>query len=154
MSRLSNDTTATPVSLRTAPDSPALVCVAEVEVPGGFPSPAQDYATTEIDLNAHLLPNPTSSYLMRVRGNSMTGAGIWDGDEIVVDRSIHPQSGDVVVAVVDGEMTVKTLVVSAGQVVLQAANPEHPSIVLAELSELRVWGVVTFALHHVIQRRY
>lgn len=154
MSQLATGITATPFSLRITPGRSALVPLAEIEVPGGFPSPAQDYATTEIDLNAHLLPNPSSSYLMRVRGNSMTGAGIWDGDEIVVDRSIHPQSGDVVVAVVDGEMTVKTLIVTAEQVILQAANPEHPSIVLAELSELRVWGVVTFALHHVIQRRY
>lgn len=140
------------LSLRSEPA--AHTSRAEIEIPGGFPSPAQDYATADINLNEHLLPNPNSSYLMRVRGDSMTGAGIWDGDEIVVDRSIRPRSGDVVVAVVDGEMTVKTLVFQGDQVVLKAENPDHPDLPLPELADLRVWGVVTFVLHHVIHRSY
>ena len=131
---------------------PALLAVAEVVVACGFPSPSQDYQTSEIDLNEHLMPNRVSTFLIRARGNSMVRAGIFDGDELIVDRSIRPEDGHVVVAVVDGEMTVKRLrFVAGGGVVLPAENRRHPDIEIAELSDLRVWGVVTRSLHRVLK---
>lgn len=124
--------------------------VEDTVVMAGFPSPSQDYATAEIDLSEHLMPNRASTYLVRARGHSMTGAGIWDGDELVVDRSIRPQSGHVVIAVLDGELTVKRLKIdAAGHVMLSPENPAYPDIAVASLSDLRVWGVVTVSLHHV-----
>lgn len=132
--------------------SPVLVDVAGVDVPCGFPSPAQDYQTSEIDLNEHLMPNRVSTFLIRARGTSMTLAGIFDGDELIVDRSIEAKDGHVVVAVVDGEMTVKRLrLLPDGAVILSAENPQHSNIEIAELSELRVWGVVTRSLHRVLR---
>lgn len=134
-------------------DAPvATITRAEVEVLCGFPSPSQDYQTTEIDLNEHLMPNRVATFIIRARGHSMTRAGIFDGDELIVDRSIRPEDGHVVVAVVDGDMTVKRLrVMPEGHVVLSAENPRHPDIEIAELSELRVWGVVTRSLHRVLR---
>src|SRR5215216_4379648 len=78
-------------------------------VPAGFPSPADDYLESEIDLNRYLIERPAACYLMRVSGSSMTGAGIMDGDLVVVDRSVEAAPGHVVVAVLDGEMTIKRL---------------------------------------------
>lgn len=131
--------------------APAHIVLPEVEVLCGFPSPSQDYQTSELDLNEHLMPNRVSTFLIRVRGNSMTLAGIFDGDEIIVDRSIRPRDGHVVVAVVDGEMTVKRLRLRGTGVVLSPENPEYPIIEIPELSDLRIWGVVTRSLHRVIR---
>jgi DNA polymerase V len=134
-------------------DAPAATITrADVEVLCGFPSPSQDYQTSEIDLNLYLMPNRVSTFLIRARGNSMVRAGIFDGDELVVDRSIQAEDGHVVVAVVDGEMTVKRLrMLPDGGVVLSAENRHHPDIHIAEHSELRVWGVVTRSLHRVLR---
>jgi DNA polymerase V len=130
----------------------ASISRADVDVLCGFPSPSQDYQTTEIDLNEHLMPNRVSTFLIRARGHSMIRAGIFDGDELVVDRSIQAEDGHVVVAVVDGEMTVKRLRYTPdGGVTLSAENPAFPDIRLDELSELRVWGVVTRSLHRVLR---
>lgn len=123
--------------------------VSPVSVPAGFPSPAQDYYDSDLSLDEHLIEDREATYVVRVSGHSMTGAGIFDGDELVVDRSKTPRDGDVVVAVLDGELTVKRLRVTASGVVLQAENPEHPDVVVAELSELVVWGCVTWSLHRV-----
>lgn len=145
------------VKVRVLPvdPSPALVPLTEIEASCGFPSPAQDYATTEIDLNEHLLPNRLSSYVMRVRGDSMRGVGIWDGDEIIVDRSVEVQDGDVVVVAVDGEMLVKRWCVGRdGAVALCAEHPNYPPLFLSELSDVRVWGVVTFGVRRVISRKF
>lgn len=117
----------------------------------GFPSPSQDYPTSEIDLNTHLMPNRVSTFLIRARGHSMVRAGIFDGDELVVDRSITPEDGHVVVAVVDGDFTVKRLRITASGVILSPENPHFPNILIAELSDLRVWGVVTRSLHRVLR---
>lgn len=121
----------------------------DLEVACGFPSPAQDYQTSEIDLNEHLMPNRVSTFIVRVSGHSMVRAGIFDGDEIIVDRSIRAQDGHVVVAVVDGELTVKRLRLTDGGVALVPENPDFPTLFIPELSDLRVWGVVTRSLHRV-----
>lgn len=120
-----------------------------VAVPAGFPSPAQDYFTGRIDLNKHLIKDITCTFLVRVSGHSMVGAGISDGDELVVDRSLTPVDGNVVVAIVDGELTIKRLRLEHGSVRLVAENPEYPDVVIPELAELSIWGVVTRCLHRL-----
>lgn len=141
------------VRLHALPEhaAPALIDFADQEAVCGFPSPSQDYQTSELDLNEHLMPNRVSTYLVRVSGHSMTLAGIFDGDEIIVDRSIRPLDGHVVVAVVDGEMTVKRLRNTPHGVLLAPENPDFPTIEIPELSDLRVWGVVTRSLHRVLR---
>lgn len=125
------------------------VLISPVAVAAGFPSPAQDYFDGRIDLNAHLIKDITSTFVVRVTGDSMEGAGISDGDELIVNRALEPKDGSVVVAVLDGELTVKRLRITAAGVVLQAENPKYPDIRVPALSELTVWGVATRCLHHV-----
>ena len=112
-------------------------------IPAGFPSPADDYLEGEIDLNRLLVERPAACYLMRVSGPSMSGAGIMDGDLVVVDRSVEAVPGHVVVAVVAGEMTIKRLRRTRdGRAVLRAENPDYPAVVVGEGNPAEVWGVV------------
>lgn len=110
----------------------------------GFPSPAQDYAQKRLDLNDLLVKQPDATFFMRVRGDSMRDAGIQDGDYVIVDRSVTPAHGRIVVAVVDGEYTVKRLYKCKGVVRLDCANPTFANIELKDGQELYVWGVVTW----------
>ena len=112
-------------------------------VPAGFPSPAEDYVEGSLDLNEHLIEHREATFFVRVKGQSMTGAGIADGDLLVVDRSLEAGDGDIVVAVVDGELTVKRLWRRGGRVRLLAENPAYAPIDLKDGQELAVWGVVT-----------
>ncbi|MDQ0145621.1 MULTISPECIES: LexA family transcriptional regulator [Pseudarthrobacter] len=125
------------------------VLISPVAVAAGFPSPAQDYFDGRIDLNAHLIKDITSTFVVRVTGDSMEGAGISDGDELIVNRALEPKDGSVVIAVLDGELTVKRLRITGTGVVLQAENPKYPDIRVPALSELTIWGVATRCLHHV-----
>ena len=125
------------------------VLVSPVAVAAGFPSPAQDYFDGRIDLNAHLIKDITSTFVVRVTGDSMEGAGISHGDELIVNRALEPRDGSVVIAVLDGELTVKRLRITPTGVVLQAENPKYPDIKVPALSELTIWGVATRCLHHV-----
>jgi DNA polymerase V len=112
-------------------------------VPAGFPSPADDYLDGEIDLARYLIERPAATFLMRVAGESMRGAGILDGDLVVVDRSLDAQSGHVVVAVCNGEMTLKRLCrLRDGRAALRAENPEFPALVIDEDLPAEIWGVV------------
>jgi DNA polymerase V len=125
------------------------VLISPVAVAAGFPSPAQDYFDGRIDLNAHLIKDITSTFVVRVTGDSMEGAGISHGDELIVNRALEPRDGSVVIAVLDGELTVKRLRITSTGVVLQAENPKYPDIKVPALSELTIWGVATRCLHHV-----
>lgn len=118
-------------------------------VPAGFPSPAEDYVECSLDLNEYLVTHREATFFMRVQGHSMTGAGINDGDLLVVDRSIEAGHGDIVVAVVDGELTIKRLSSRGGRVRLLAENPAFAPIELKDGQELAVWGVVTSVIHRV-----
>lgn len=118
-------------------------------VPAGFPSPADDYVEDRLDLNQLLIQNKTATFFLRVKGDSMIGAGIHDGDIIVVDRSVEPVDRAVVVAVVDGELTIKRLVWRSGIAELHAENPKYPPIRFKEGQELTIWGVVTSSVHSV-----
>ncbi|MHA7305855.1 LexA family protein [Arthrobacter sp. TMN-49] len=121
--------------------------------PTGFASPARDYFHGGIDLNRHLIRDRTCTFIMRVSGDSMVGAGIADGDEIIVDRSLTPRDGSVVVAVVDGELLIRRLSMHDGvtSLVAQPADAQSPAAgaPTALVGELTVWGVVTRCLHHV-----
>lgn len=115
-------------------------------IPAGFPSPAADHAAKRLDLIERLVTHPQATYLMRVRGLSMVEAGIFDGDIVVIDRAIKPRTGHIVVAVVDGEFTVKQLVLRAGRLRLKAANPTVADIVPKDGQTVEVWGVVKAAV--------
>ena len=119
------------------------------KVSAGFPSPADDYMESTLDLNTYLIKNPAATFFVRVDGESMTGAGIFPNDLLVVDRSVAPRSGNIVIAALDGEFAVKRLHRHKGRVELRAENPKFAPVVLAEWSELEVWGVVTYVLHGV-----
>lgn len=127
--------------------SPLLVPVAVSAVSAGWPSPADDYLDGHIDLSEHLIPHPSASFIVRASGWSMRDAGIHDGDELIVDRSLSPRDGQIVIAVVDGDFTCKTLRTAKGPPRLAAANPAYPDIPLIG-RDVEVWGVVTYVLHH------
>ena len=114
-------------------------------VPAGFPSPADDFEEAELDIAAHLVQNPDSTFFIRAQGDSMLMAGIHSGDVLVVDKSVEPKVGSVVIAVIDGEMTVKELgrVGSRYALVPRPVDVEaYPVVVVGPDQELRVWGVV------------
>ncbi len=115
----------------------------------GFPNPAEEAGGFALDLNEYLVKHPISTYYLRVEGDSMTGAGIEPGDIVVVDKSLEARSGDIVVAAVEGEFTLKRLKQQGDQAWLVAANPQYAPIVLHEASEAALWGVVTFVIHKV-----
>lgn len=119
-------------------------------VMAGFPSPAADHAQKRIDLNDHLLLHREASFLFRVRGNSMIGVGIFDGDTIIVDRSIDAKHNHIVLAVIDEDFTIKRLYKRGKVIRLIAENPEFAPIDMKEGQELRIWGVVTFNLHKLL----
>lgn len=119
------------------------------KVSAGFPSPADDYVEDRLDLNQLLVQNKSSTFFLRVKGDSMTNAGIHDGDIIVVDRSVEPIDRSVVVAVIDGELTVKRLILIDGVAELHAENHKYEPIRFREGQDLTVWGVVTSSVHSV-----
>jgi DNA polymerase V len=96
-----------------------------------------------------LVDDQAATFVVRASGHSMTGAGIADGDEVLVDRSKIRRDGDVVVAVLDGELTIKRLHITTSGVTLRSENTEHPDVVVPELAELTIWGVATYSLHHL-----
>lgn len=116
-------------------------------VSAGFPSPALDHYFGDLDLNDHLIQDRTSTFVLNVSGESMSGVGIFDGDYIIVDRSLTPELENVVVAIVDDELVLKTLARSGGRLILRAENPLFPSIALEGEMEMTIWGVVTFSIH-------
>lgn len=113
------------------------------KVVAGFPSPADDYIEGRLSLDEHLIANRNATFFVRAKGNSMIGAGIFDGDLLIVDKSISPTSGQIVIAIIDGDPTVKRLVLRDNQTILKPENLRFKEIVLQEGQELQVWGVVT-----------
>ncbi|HOK96529.1 MAG TPA: translesion error-prone DNA polymerase V autoproteolytic subunit [Anaerohalosphaeraceae bacterium] len=121
----------------------------EAKVPAGFPSPAADYEENQLDLNKHLIKNPAATFFVRVSGDSMTGAGIHDGDLLVVDRSLEPKDKNVVIAAVNGELTVKRIRIRKKKVFLEAANEKYAPRQISDQTDFQVWGVVTSVIHPV-----
>tara|TARA_B100000965_G_scaffold327144_1_gene289843 strand:+ start:243 stop:758 length:516 start_codon:yes stop_codon:yes gene_type:complete len=116
-------------------------------VAAGFPSPADDYLEDKIDLNQYLVKHPASTFLVRASGNSMINAGIFPNDILVVDKSIKAENGNVVIAIIDGELTVKRYIKKRSSVVLQPENEDYEPIELNGKSEAQIWGVVTSVIH-------
>jgi len=115
--------------------------------PTGFPSPADDFIENRLDINAHLVKHPAATFFVRVQGDSMQDAGIHDGDILVVDRSLEPVNGKVVVAVLDGEFTVKRLEIRGDTMRLLPENGAYHPIEITDGMELTIWGVVSNAIH-------
>jgi len=130
--------------------NPMLLHVCGWTVHAGFPSPAADHAQKRIDINEHLVRNKAATFLFKVKGDSMTGVGIYANDMLVVDRSIEPKHNNIVLAVVNNDFTVKRFYKRGGVVKLVAENPLYPPIVIKEADDFTVWGVVTFNLHKLL----
>ena len=116
-------------------------------IQAGFPSPADDYMEEKLDLNRFLIKNPSSTFYVKVEGVSMIGAGIYPKDILIVDRSLRAKNNDVIIALVDGEFTVKRLSLQADKVLLLAENPTYKPIDVSEM-DFQVWGIVTYVIHN------
>jgi len=141
-------TVVTPTVLKISKPCPLPLALCHVEA--GFPSPADDYMEGALDLNEHVIKHPSATYFVRASGDSMIGAGIFNGDLLIVDRSLEASSGKVVIAEVDGQLTVKRLLKLNDGFSLQSENSSYPPIELQEGNEVVVWGVVTHVIHDLL----
>ena len=116
-------------------------------VSAGFPSPADDYMEENIDLNEHLISNPFSTFFLRVKGESMINAGIKDEDLIIVDKSLIAKPGDIVIAMIDGEFTIKRLSIKNDELYLKAENHNYPDFSFKNHIDVQIWGVVIYSIH-------
>lgn len=127
-------------------DAPLQVTLLNNHVCAGFPSPAEDLGAQRVDLTQLLVTHPQATYFLRASGESMIEAGIFDGDILVVDRAIKPRHGHIVIAILDGDFTVKELHQRQGRVKLKAANPTFAEIVPKDGQTMEIWGVVTASI--------
>ncbi len=116
----------------------------------GFASPSLDYYEGGISLDKHLVANPESTFILKIAGDSMLSVGIFSGDEIIVDRSLHPQHGNIVVVQLGEDLEVKRLLIDSGGVTLGSDNPSRPNIRFEKGTSLSIWGVVVRAIHHYV----
>jgi DNA polymerase V len=121
----------------------------DAAVPAGFPSPAADYEQEKLDLNRHLVSNPAATFFVKVAGDSMIGAGIHHGDLLVVDRSLEPRDKSVVIAVLNGELTVKRIRIKGRKVTLEPENDNYTSQEVTADTAFEVWGIVTSVIHRL-----
>ena len=117
-------------------------------VPAGFPSPASDYIDKSIDLNEILIKNKIATFLVRALGDSMVDAGIFSGDILIVDKSITPSNKNIVVAILNGEFTVKRFIRDSNKIFLQPENKKYRNIEISNEDDFKIWGVVTFVIHN------
>lgn len=118
----------------------------ESDVRAGFPSPAGDYMENKLDLTEHLVSHPAATYYIRVSGDSMIDYGIFDHDLLIVDRSLEPHQGDIVIVALDGELTCKLLAIKNNIPYLKSGNPDYPPIEIKN-KETYIWGVVIHNIH-------
>jgi len=118
-------------------------------ISAGFPSPAEDYIELGIDLNKYLIKNPISTFFLRVSGNSMNNAGIYNNDLLIIDRSINPHPGHIVVALLDGEFTLKRLIKEKNNYYLKADKENYPAINLYDYADIEIWGVAIYSIHEL-----
>lgn len=126
--------------------------IADAGIKAGFPSPAQDYMDSAIDLNKELVRHPATTFYGRVNGDSMVDAQVFDGDILVIDKSIEPQNKDMAVCFIDGEFTLKFIEIKEEVVYLIPANKEYKPIKVTLDHDLQIWGVVTYVIHKVNKR--
>jgi DNA polymerase V len=128
-------------------ESPAGYIPFYPSVQAGFPSPADDYMEEKLDLNRFLVKNPSATFYVKVEGVSMVGAGIYPKDILIVDRSLQAKNNDIIIALVNGEFTVKRLNILADKVWLVAENPNYKPLDVSETA-FQVWGIVTYVIHN------
>ena len=116
-------------------------------VSAGFPSPADDHTEENIDLNEHLISNPFSTFFLRVKGDSMINAGIRDKDLIIVDKSLTARPGNIIIAMIDGEFTMKRLSIKNNELYLKAENHNYPDFRFKNHINVQIWGVVIYSIH-------
>ena len=116
-------------------------------ISAGFPSPADDYTEENIDLNEHLISNPFSTFFLRVKGDSMINAGIKDNDLIIVDKSLIAKPENIVIAMIDGEFTIKRLSIKNDELYLKAENHNYPDFRFKNHIDVQIWGVVIYSIH-------
>ena len=121
--------------------------VAEPRVAAGFPSPADDFIEMEINLQDYIVKNKEATFCVKVEGTSMTKAGINSGDIMIVDRSLHPKHNDIVLAVIDGEFTVKRIAVNENNLYLMPENDNFSPIKITTAMNFQVWGIITHIIH-------
>jgi DNA polymerase V len=139
-----------PILLSPALHPPALALpLFTGKVAAGFPSPADDYVEKTLDLNELLVQKPAATFFARAQGESMLGAGIHPNDILVIDRSLEPVSGKIVVCALNGDLVVKRLKQHNGHWVLASENPYYPDIPIQEALDMVIWGVVTHVIHPV-----
>ena len=122
-------------------------------VSAGFPSPAEDYLDKKLDLVEYCIKNPAATFFIRVEGDSMKGVGIFDGDIIIVDKSLPAKPLDIIVAVINGEFLVKRLRKQGKQVFLCAENLDYPPLLIEDENDFHVWGIVTMVIHQFRSKR-
>ena len=116
-------------------------------ISAGFPSPADDYTEENIDLNDHLISNPFSTFFLRVKGDSMINAGIQDKDLIILDKSLTAKPGNIIIAMIDGEFTIKRLSIRNNELYLKAENNTYPDFKFKTHIDIQIWGVVVYSIH-------
>ena len=119
----------------------------ESPISAGFPSPAEDYIEQKLDLNKFLIKHPSATFYVRVKGDSMKNAGIFDGDILIVDKALDPKSGDIAVCILDGEFTVKRIRKLKDQLFLVPENPAFEPIKISESDDFKIWGIVSYVIH-------
>ena len=119
------------------------------KVPAGFPSPAEDFIERSLDLNEFLIKHPAATFFVKVEGESMIGAGIHSGDILIVDRALTPEDKKIVIAVLNGELTVKRLRKQNGRIFLEAENKAFSALEITDTNDFQIWGVVTYVIHAV-----
>lgn len=120
--------------------------IADQGIKAGFPSPAQDFMDLAIDLNKELIKHPASTFYGRVKGDSMIDAGIYDGDILIIDKSLEPKDGDMAVCFIDGDFTIKHIKIEKKVIWLIPANEQYESIKVTEDNDFLIWGIVTYSI--------
>ncbi|NGX51653.1 MAG: LexA repressor [Chlamydiae bacterium] len=116
-------------------------------IKAGFPSPADDHIEQKLDLNDYLIRHPAATFFVRVEGHSMKNAGISDGDILIVDRALPPEDGKIIIAILNGEFTVKRVQIRDKKLFLIPENPRYSPMEVTEEMDFQVWGVVTYTIH-------
>ena len=119
-------------------------------ISAGFPSPAADFVSETIDLNKHLIKNPASTFIGVAKGVSMTGAGIYDGDLLVIDKAERPLNNRIAVCVLDSEFTLKRLILKNKKIFLAPENPDFPEIDVANYYDFEIWGILRYSIKSYI----
>lgn len=130
-------------------ESELLLPFVSAGISAGFPSPALDFTDVSIDLNKHLISHPSSTFYGRVKGNSMRDEGIFDGDLLVIDKSLEPTNGKIAICYIDGEFTVKKIQIEQDSCWLIPANKDYTSIKVTADNDFLIWGIVTFVIKSV-----